>query len=31
MNFTMLIYETDAGFARRTDPDVQKREAYWAA
>jgi hypothetical protein len=31
MNFTMLIYETDAGFARRTDPDVQKRQAYWAA
>jgi hypothetical protein len=31
MNFTMLLYETEAGFARRTDPDPEKREAYWAA
>ncbi|MGF6755002.1 YciI family protein [Paraburkholderia sp. GAS334] len=31
MNFTMLLYETPEGFARRTDPDAEKREAYHAA
>jgi hypothetical protein len=29
MNYTILIYETD--FAQRSDPDANKREAYWAA
>jgi hypothetical protein len=31
MNYTILIYETAADFARRNDPDAKKREAYWAA
>lgn len=31
MNYTILIYETAADFARRNDPDTKKREAYWAA
>ncbi|MGA8025854.1 MAG: YciI family protein [Bryobacteraceae bacterium] len=31
MNYTILIYETAADFAIRTDPDPKKREAYWAA
>ncbi len=31
MNYTILIYETPADFAIRTDPDPKKREAYWAA
>ncbi len=30
MNYTILIYETPADFAVRTDPDPKKREAYWA-
>lgn len=30
MNYTILIYETPADFATRTDPDAKKREAYWA-
>jgi hypothetical protein len=29
MNYTLLIYENNAGFALRTDP--QKSAAYWAA
>ena len=29
MNYTILIYETPADFAVRTDPD--KQQAYWAA
>jgi len=28
MNYALLIYETAASFALRTDP--QKRQAYWA-
>jgi hypothetical protein len=28
MNYALLIYETAAGFALRTDP--QKSQAYWA-
>ncbi|HUZ62926.1 MAG TPA: YciI family protein [Acetobacteraceae bacterium] len=28
MNYTILIYETAADFAERTDP--QKQQAYWA-
>jgi len=30
MNYTILIYETSADFARRSDPDAKKRVAYWA-
>jgi hypothetical protein len=30
MNYTILIYETAADFAGRSDPDPKKREAYWA-
>ena len=30
MNYTILIYETAADFAVRTDPDAKKREAYWS-
>lgn len=29
MNYTILIYETPADFAARTDP--KKQEAYWTA
>jgi hypothetical protein len=29
MNYTILIYESAAGFALRTDPE--KQEAYWAS
>lgn len=29
MNFTLLIYESNEGFALRTDPE--KSQAYWAA
>jgi len=29
MNYTMLIYESQAGFALRNDPE--KSQAYWAA
>src|ERR1700722_7409086 len=29
MNYTILIYETAADFAARTDP--KKQEAYWAS
>jgi hypothetical protein len=29
MNYALLIYETAAGFALRTDP--KKSQAYWAA
>ncbi|TLY51103.1 MAG: YciI family protein [Gammaproteobacteria bacterium] len=31
MNYTVLIYESDTGFALRADPDTKKREAYWSA
>jgi hypothetical protein len=31
MNCTILIYESPADFAVRTDPDLEKRQAYWAA
>lgn len=31
MNYTILIYETAADFAVRTDPDPRKRGDYWAA
>lgn len=31
MNYTIMIYETPADFASRTDPDQKKKEAYWAA
>jgi len=31
MNYSILIYETAADFATRTDPDPKQREAYWAA
>jgi hypothetical protein len=30
MNYTILIYETAADFARRKDADAKKRAAYWA-
>jgi hypothetical protein len=30
MNYTILIYETPADFARRVDPDAKKRATYWA-
>lgn len=31
MNYTILIYESSADFAVRTDPDPAKQHAYWAA
>jgi hypothetical protein len=31
MNYTILIYETPADFAARTDPDPKKRTDYWEA
>ncbi|MGH8278007.1 MAG: YciI family protein [Gammaproteobacteria bacterium] len=31
MNYTLLIYETPADSARRTNPDPKNREAYLAA
>lgn len=31
MHYTLLIYETAADLAARTDPDPKKREAYRAA
>lgn len=31
MNYTILIYETPADFAVRTDPDAKKQADYWAA
>ena len=31
MKYTILIYESAADFATRTDPDMKKREAYRAA
>lgn len=31
MNYALLIYETPADFARRTDSDPKKREAYLSA
>lgn len=31
MNFSILIYETQADFAARNHPDATKREAYWSA
>ena len=31
MNYSILIYETPADFAARTEPDAEKRAAYWAA
>ncbi len=30
MNYTIMIYETAADFAARTDPDPNKKAAYWA-
>ena len=30
MNYTILIYEGPADFARRVDADAKKRAAYWA-
>lgn len=31
MNYSILIYETQADFGTRNDPDPAKREAYWSA
>lgn len=31
MHYSILIYETAADFAVRSDPDPAKRDAYWSA
>lgn len=31
MNYTFLIYESEEGFALRTDANQAKRNAYWSA
>ena len=31
MKYSMLIYENAKGLALRSDPDANKRQAYWAA